>query len=474
MKRIVSIILVVCCLFSFTVYGDDMADIEKREYYDKIIDKEIDFIKSLVLDCGAIGMYKPKSSKVSISLPFTDGISPDVYGKWENAKVVPYYSHAAVLGLMECDEVRNTFFGKEISLNYINWYISHMNEKDVNGVKGTVYDYYIFQSEGKTVEVPTEDYDSTDSYAALFIEVLDTYSRVYDREFLKGKADTIGTLVDVMLSTYVNELNLTTAKTTYPMCYLMDNCEVYRGFICAESIYREYLNDKEKAEACGNYAGKVKQAILKAFWMEDKGIFTAGAFENGKNAYATGDTTAFYPHGACQLYPVIFGVVQPNDKKAVEAYNYFKENYCLKGVNGRDWSLFDINGESFPWCSLLRCVVKMGDFKLAQRFVKVMCSRFVNKFHPSPFYCYESGCLLSAISDIYLLTDTSAKEYETISEASEEADYAEISEASENPSYNTDKTNALPFIIGGILVLCGAAVFFFKRKKTHKYITTES
>ena len=119
-------------------------NLHTKDYYRDIMKREITFVKRAALDCGAIGMYAPAvSDYAGMELPAVDGISPDEYKTWRSAKVMPYFSDTAVLGVIRADRAMGTAEGKEVCLNYIDWYISRMNtaESDVNGVAGTVYDY---------------------------------------------------------------------------------------------------------------------------------------------------------------------------------------------------------------------------------------------------------------------------------------------------------------------------------------------
>ena len=102
--------------------------------------------------------------------------------------VNPYFDDFACLGLVSYGRAAD----RQTVLNYINWHIAHMNTaaQDKYGLAGTIYDY----ADG----VSTGAYDSTDSYAATFIMLLDNYCRVYDSDFLQGREDLLDTLVGVM------------------------------------------------------------------------------------------------------------------------------------------------------------------------------------------------------------------------------------------------------------------------------------
>ncbi len=296
---------------AFAEQSDGAQYVQNKNYYSAILEKELEYLDKLTLECGAVAMYPPEvSSYPGLTLPTVDGVAPSEYTKWPSASVVPYFSDTMVLGAIRADSAMGTERAKENALKYINWYISHMNtaESDICGVAGTVYDYHIFQSnDGRTVELTdmemyasqypnggnTHNYDSTDSYAAMFLQILYEYAKTYDADFLNGKAELVQTLIDVMMSDYIYSLDLTIAKPNYPACYLMDNCEVYCGFVSAANIYTEFLNDSAKATECASRAGKVKNAILTRMWSKTDKCFLAAVSDEGVSMFSN-DLNRFY------------------------------------------------------------------------------------------------------------------------------------------------------------------------------------
>ena len=396
---------------------------EDRAYYSAILEKEIEYLEKLTLECGAVGMYPPAVSSYSgKTLPTVGGVSPAEYTKWPSARIVPYFSDTAVLGAIRADAAMGTESARQNALKYINWYISHMNtkESDICGVAGTVYDYVVFQSsDGRTVEVTEmemyasqypnggnpHNYDSTDSYAAMFLQILCEYAKTYDESFLNGKAELVQTLTDVMMSDYINTLDLTVAKPDYPACYLMDNCEVYCGFVSAASIYEELLGDSAKAAECAERAEKVKNAILTRMWSQSDQCFLAAISDKGVSMFAN-DLNNFYPQASCQLFPLIFGVIGPDDDKAVITYERFKSDF------GERWLTFDI--ETYPWCILVRAAVKMGDYEFAGRFIDAVNNRFVKRVHAAPYYNSESGSVMVAVAELYGIAEEGPAEESSV------------------------------------------------------------
>jgi hypothetical protein len=302
--------------------------------------------------------------------------------------VNPYFDDFACLGLVSYGRAAD----RQTVLSYINWHIAHMNTaaQDKYGLAGTIYDY----ADG----VSTGNYDSTDSYAATFIMLLDNYCRVYDSDFLRGREDLLDTLVSVMKSTYIEKISLSKATPGYDECILMDNCEVFRGFKSASHIYSSYLNDTAKAAAMQTYAARTKTAIRKRFWSSSQHCFRPAADISGRPESRT-RLSIFYPDASCQLFPVIYGVIKPEGSMAKHAYAAFKKYYLRKGVSGRDWAAVSVRGsEGYPWCILLSGIIKMNDMKTAHRYEKNLQKKFITSGHPYPYYCGEAGWYLMSLS----------------------------------------------------------------------------
>lgn len=459
MKKFAAFLCVLLC-FSFIINIPAEAYDMKygKSFYEKVIKLECEYIESLVLPNGAVGYDIPKvdASIDPANLPEVDGIKPEEYTKWASAKVVPYFSAFAVLGIMAADYEN----AKDITLNYINWYISSMNtkESDVNGVAGTVYDYRVFVSPDgkKAVQVSfidlygddSRNYDSTDSYASTFLQILSAYTQKYDSTFLENKKELLETLKSVIYSTYCEKVSLTGAKPDYMVCYLMDNCEVYAGFRDISVLFPEYKAD----------ADKFLDGIKKSLYCKD-GYYYPAVFENGKTAYTIDDKTSFdfYPHGTSQLFPITFGILDPKSDDAKAQYELFNTVYGQNGRAGKDWSVADC-GDAYPWALNLRAAVKMDDFKRAEKFIHHVYIKYIATAHSGNYYCGEAGNMLLAVTEL-LEKGT----WETESEASSPA-VSDTSEAVTPKSGNFKKY--IPYIALGASVILGtAAVIWALNKK---------
>ena len=486
-KKICLLLAVLLLLAPLTAYAeseDNMQFIKEKDYYKKILEKELEYFFELSLPCGAVGMYPPAVNSYSgFDLPEIDGIKPEEYTRWPSSRIISYFSDTSVLGAIRADAALGTEAAKEKVLAYLEWYMRHMNtkESDLSGVAGTVYDYQIFTSpDGRTVELTEHDmyesqypnggnphdYDSTDSYAAMFIQLLYEYAKTYDKDYLTDKKDTVQTLVDVLMSTYIEKLDLTIAKPTYPACYLMDNCEVYCGFVSAKDIFTEFLPDSEKAAFCAEKAEKVKNAINKRMWIEKDKCFTAAVSDRGVSMY-TIDLKEFYPQASCQLFPLIFGLMDPADERAAVIMDRFKKDF------GTSWMTFGVG--TYPWCLLVRGVLAYGDYEFAGKYIDAVNRRFIKRTHSAPYYNSESGSIMIAAAELYAL----APEEEPASEPEDESSAEPVSEpvteevsAPESEPVSEpeagESAGKLPLIIAGIGAAAVAAavisILFFKKR----------
>ena len=290
-----------------------------------IINSELPRLKSTQLSNGAIPMYNIKGG-----------------GK---SRMNPYFACSAALGLLEAGE-------HEAVKKYINWHFSHLETRDVNGLSGTIYDYEITVLGGSISETPLNDYDSTDSYAALFLILLDEYAaKTGDKAPVLDQRAKVDKVLGAMEATLSG--SLTYAKPTYKVQYLMDNCEVYAGFLSAARLYENIYGDAAKAAHCKSRAALIKNGI-ESLWRA-----SSGTYDWAKGSAS--DTAKFYADGSAQLFPVMFGAIAPDSQRAKQIYADFKKHHkaWIKGTNSGD----------YPWTILLRTVLAHGDYDTAYEYL---------------------------------------------------------------------------------------------------------
>ncbi|MBR4053426.1 MAG: hypothetical protein IKK06_01350 [Clostridia bacterium] len=444
-----------------------------------------EYIDGLVLANGAFPMSKPTSAMVvdTSHLETVDGVAPEVYTKWPFAKIVPYFSQLSILGMLKTSPEQ----AKEPAERFIGWYFAHLNDKtaDINGVDGTVYDYYCFvdpKDKDHIVEVTVRqfhahqypanpadnpyDYDSTDSYAACFLRVLYEYHKNYGGDFLTDKKEEVLRVLNALKSTYVPALGLTGAKPNYMVCYLMDNCEVYDGLVAASKLMEDLYGDKALAEELAGLAETVKAAIKKHLWSEENGAYYPYVFADG-NKPAKPDWNIFYPDAAAQLFPISAGVIDPAGERAEALYEKFNRHF---GTREKGWQVLK-TGDTFPWASIAGVAATMGDYERLETYIRMIRTTFGTKGYPYPFYNSEAGAMLGMLKtytesayykETYLETEPSEAESEG------ESKVETLPESTAPTPLPTEESTLWKILLpvgAGVVLLAGLAVWMIRKKK---------
>jgi len=330
--------------------------------YDEIIKAEADWLESIQTPKGAI---------------------PKILGE-PIAHINPYFACFAALGLVEAGRYESV-------KKYMDWHLSHINRTgDVNKHIGTIYDWMEDVMSGE--EASTKAYDSTDSYAALFLMLADSYiAKSGDKEYFKDKKADIEMIYSAMMST--ESSGLTWATPTYKVKYTMDNSEVYAGIKSAENLMRTFYNDSQKASEYGAKAKELSEAIESVLWNAKQNRYYQG---KGFNSVLSTDISNFYPDALCQFYPALFGVIESKGSRAKMIFSKFSGNH--------KW--IEIKTAEYPMVLMCQAAATIGDYKNAHAFLTGVKAQYVDKGHPTPWYCMEAGC---AILSSYLMKEAAAE-----------------------------------------------------------------
>ncbi|WP_152391977.1 S-layer homology domain-containing protein [Paenibacillus guangzhouensis] len=339
--------------------------------YQKIIDAEAEWIASLQFDNGAIPTYSKAIDSYN--------------GKY---KVIPYFTHIALLGLLEKPEYAN------IVKKYMDWYFAHLNEgKGPDAPDGSVYDYVV--ETDRQTETPTLDFDSTDSYASTFLNVLRKYAEVTgDTAYVAEHKEQVLKIASAMLSTQEAD-GLTWAKPTYRVKYLMDNTEVYRGLIDMAWIAEHIFGDTAEAARFEAIKEQVHTAIQSELWLEQKNMYSPGKTDSG--TLLNPDWRTFYADATAQISPIWAGVIAPDSERAIQLYNSFNEHHP-------GWPTL-AKSDAFPWAILASAAALMGDKVRVDQFLQSIEATYVDKDHPWPWYVMESGLSLLTAAQMQKLPD---------------------------------------------------------------------
>lgn len=339
---------------------------EQLQLFKQIFESETKWLSTLQLENGAI---------------------PMTYSANGNLTMNPYFADFAALALLDdaekyADNVRA----------YMDWHFNHLNtaKEDFNGLDGTIYDYVITMKDGKieseVISTPenADSYDTTDSYAATFLTVLDKYlSKTGDSTYIIDNAEDIKRITNVMFATLQN--GLTYAKHNHRVKYLMDNCEVYEGAIAATNLFGEIVKGgkteyTDMHDNCSKLITTVKTNINTRLWN-----FVGEYYRPGITAYIRIPTKIFswntyYPQATSQLFPIICGVIEPDTQRARNLYEKFSETY--------HWEAFEYP-DAFYWGANVQAAAIMNDIDSVAEYMQNYLP--LTEKHSWPLYNMDSA-----------------------------------------------------------------------------------
>lgn len=302
-----------------------------------------EYLLSARLPNSAIGVY-----------PVHEGIN------WVN----PYFADYAALALLRCGEYNAV-------REYILWRISRLNPSgnDINGMAYTIYDYHITVQDGEqTDQTSTGDYDSVDSYAASFLLLLNEYRKATNDTALICEKDRFISGVIQLLNQVFTD-GLTVARPDYPICYLMDNCEVALALDAAaeliDIIVSEKRPDSHSLPAMKQTCLEQRRQILEridGLWEESTGAYAYAVSSDG--TISPSGKEAFYPDAICQIYPILFGVLSPESARAQACYQRFCEDWSWENLEP-----LRSGASNQIWAMAACAAVQMGDTDRAEQFM---------------------------------------------------------------------------------------------------------
>jgi len=356
---------------------------ERMNRYSDIIQRETDWLSEASLSNGAIAFR-----------PTTDG----------EAYVNPYFSCYTILALLggttEAEQM-------ETAQRAIDWHFSHLNTQaeDVNRLAATIYDYTAQVENGSVVlERTDKTYDSTDSYAAAFLLVLDRFYRAGgSEEYLLQHYPDFSGVLSAMLTTLTKD-GLTNAKPSYAVEYLMDNCEVWLALGAAEHLLNQLFLPALRKDAADSVSAQrdlartlaarktIEDALETKLWHASDGYYAPSM----SNSVAAGfDRNLFYADAVSQLCPIIFGVISPNSARAKSLYELF----CARW--GWDTLSHVSSGATlYYWGMIADCAAQMGDASRLDRFLQLYQSEIMPD-HAMPLFNSDAAWVVLACQLAY-------------------------------------------------------------------------
>ncbi len=202
---------------------------------------------------------------------------------------------------------------------YILWYLDHLNYPDKHGLTGSMYDFYLDDRGRRT---STEDYDSVDSYAATFLILLhEYYQRVGNRQLFHANRKKIEDVAYLLI--YLKDHDgLTRALPDRDSKYLMDNCEVYAGLKAYVALCRALGWPTQQLYS--DAVKEVRQGVWTRLYDAPSGMFHWAV--DGQTEHVS-DWSRFYPDAFAQLFPIIYGLLDPASQSAQQIWATFCGQY---------------------------------------------------------------------------------------------------------------------------------------------------
>ena len=329
----------------------------KKQRYLALMDSENAWVASCQLANGAIAMTPTRS-----------GI----------AEVNPYFADIAALSLLnQPDKYANKV------KRYMDWHFAHLNtaQTDPSGVDGTIFDWQYTVSSGTVVLeewlTAKPSYDSTDSYAATFLMVVNKYvQQTGDTDYAVKNAAKLGRVVNALFATMDNGLTMATPKSHVKL--LMDNCEVYGGLQAAVELYRDVLipagaASADEAERLEQAARDVSNHVENELWT---GTFYRPSITQTGEPYHDFSWKDYYPCAIAQTFPILYGLLDPASERAGKLY----EQYCWRF----DWENLN-HPDDYIWGSNAYTAALMGDTERVDTYLAAY-EKLVAASHGDPLY----------------------------------------------------------------------------------------
>lgn len=201
---------------------------------------------------------------------------------------------------------------------YILWYLDHLNYPDKHGLTGSMYDFYL-DDHGR--QTSTEGYDSVDSYAATFLMLLhEYYQRVGHRQLFIANRKKIEDVAYLLIFLKDHD-GLTRALPDGDSKYLMDNCEVYAGLKAYVALCRALGWPRQ---LYSDAAKEVRKGVWARLYDAPSGMFHWAVDSQTEHV---SDWSRFYPDAFAQLFPIIYGLLDPASQTAQRIWAKFCRQY---------------------------------------------------------------------------------------------------------------------------------------------------
>jgi len=199
----------------------------------------------------------------------------------KSSHLIPYCANFAAHGLAAAHGATRDPRHLEAARRWVRWYEDHMN------ADGTICDFDGAPGAWKS----TGDFDSTDSYAATFLDLLAAVQDAApDVPWLRARLPAARKAVaGIRLTLQPN--GLTGAKPRWPVMYVMDNTETARGLRAAGRL-AAILKEPEMERESADLAAAMERAVARDLWDDAGKCYVVGIHPDGAR-----------PRGLAKWYP---------------------------------------------------------------------------------------------------------------------------------------------------------------------------
>ena len=374
--KVFNLILLCVCLWAITIgckkqaHPDKVpiveipgAEPEPLTIYDAVIANQIRYIISLQMQSGAI-----KDNGVS------------------NSKITAYFANISSRALLKKPTAENVAAVKK----YMIWYMGKLNgnTNTVTGgveIPGSVYDYYAPDETTKGA------YDSVDSYAATFLSLAKEFAQLsaINKDWLAGysaQLNLIGSAMEKCIDDTENNIptpftpddndGLSVDSYVHGAKYTMDNAEVNEGLKSMIWLQTNVLGGAKTTHFQTLLANNTN-AIESQLWRGDRYNWN----DDGSMGASNSNWTNFYADATCQLYPGLFGAIDPFSDRANLLYTKFNVYYP-------NWSSGVIYSGVYPWAVICYAGATINDKTRVDEYINHILT--LNKAGKQKDYWYNA------------------------------------------------------------------------------------